>query len=431
MKVVIGPLNIASQPYYLASGLRKYGVDATSLVYNTNKFGYAADWRIQLPKAPAERVDTYKDALLETLKQDYDIYHFFQRPICLPFPAKDHNKFLGFEIPLLKARGKRVAYRFTGWELIDKDIELANNKYSAFRHGWDGAFNPHLKREYLEFLKCYCDAFMVVDPMMHEHLPEAEIVPRILPVDEFTEVGIEKKEVPLILHAPSNKTYKGSKYILNALEDLKNEGVRFELKLLENVPYKEAIELYKRADIIVDQILIGWYGVLATECMAMGKPVAVYMRDDLVRTPEDVPVQNINIDNVKEKLKELIQDYSLRESLAKRGREYVESVHDEKVVIPRLIEVYKKMQTNGNSVPKHTADIEYFFQQRKELELNAGYKKCEGVNVKGNNQVLKNYTRTLRNRWGVLTNRSKRITNAILNEDDRIEKIKNFIKRKL
>ena len=45
--------------------------------------------------------------------------------------------------------------------------------------------------------------------------------------------------------------------------------------------------LYHRADLVIDQVLTGWYGGFAVEAMAMGKPVACYIRDaDLGYIPE-------------------------------------------------------------------------------------------------------------------------------------------------
>lgn len=364
MKVFIGTLNIASQPKYLVDGLRRYGIDAHSATYGNSAFGYENDEIIPLPKLPEERARVYVDALLRHAEMGYDIYHFFQKPFCLSIPSKNFDGFLGWEIPLLRARGAGIAYRFTGWEVIKREIEVRNNPYSAFNHGWDGAFNQELKDEYLEFLRNYVDEFMVVDPMMQEHCPEANIVPRILPVDKFVEVGIGRKSRPLVLHAPSNSVYKGSKYILQSLERLKSQGLNFELKVLERVPFEEAIEWYKKADIIVDQALIGWYGVAAMECMAMGKPVAVYMRDDLVDTPRDVPIQNFNLDNIDEKLREIISSYELRSYLSSRARKYVEDVHSESVVIPKLIEVYKKIQERkATKVPSNLEDLRYMGEQ--------------------------------------------------------------------
>ncbi len=56
----------------------------------------------------------------------------------------------------------------------------------------------------------------------------------------------------------------------------KYKNIRFEI--IENKPNKEAIEIYKKADIVIDQVLVGWYGAFAVEVMKMGKPVAVFIR---------------------------------------------------------------------------------------------------------------------------------------------------------
>jgi hypothetical protein len=368
MKVVIGPLNIASQPFYLAQGLRARGIDAICLAYGKNLFGYPADWKRPLAVDPEARAATFAGTVRECLEAGFDIFHFFQKSLFFSQPSGNFDKLGGLDVPLIKARGHRVAYRFTGWELIDRQRELERNPYSAFRHGWDGGFAEDLKAEYLGFLREYADAFMVVDPMMREHCPEAEIVPRVLPVAEFEEVGIERTARPLIVHSPSNQVYKGSRFVLEALDELRAEGVGFELKLLERVPFKEAVEWYKRADLVVDQLLIGWYGVLAMECMAMGKPVAVYMRPDLADTPGEIPVWNVNIDNLKGRLRELILDFELRRDLASRARDYVRRVHDFDAVIPRLIGVYERIMAGPPKRPHGYADIDFLLQQRLRWE---------------------------------------------------------------
>ena len=76
-----------------------------------------------------------------------------------------------------------------------------------------------------------------------------------------------------MLHAPSRRIVKGTKYILDAVEELKSEGLKFDFKMVEGMKNSDAKELYRTADIVVDQLRIGWYGVLAVEAMALGKPV--------------------------------------------------------------------------------------------------------------------------------------------------------------
>ena len=369
MKVLIGPLNIASQPYYLAQGLRKHGVDATSISYvrdADNVFKYKQDWAINIADTSKSMSQIYSDAIKESLDKGFDIYHFFQRSFLVSSGKQD--LLTGMDIPLLKARGKRIAYRFTGWEVIDHDIEKAQNPYSALHEDWECIFDQTYKKEFIQFLKGYVDEFMVVDPMMQESIPEAKIVPRLVDMSNLEHIGIEKKKKPLVLHAPTNPEYKGTKYILKAFDQLKSEGLDFDVKMLNMVPFEEALEWYKKADIIVDQIHVGWYGVLAVECMAMGKPVAVYMREDLA--PKNVPICNINKDNIVEKLRTLITDHDARENLAQRARPYALEHHDEDVIIPQLIDVYKGIMEKEPVFPQpgDYSDVEFLKLQREHIE---------------------------------------------------------------
>lgn len=48
-----------------------------------------------------------------------------------------------------------------------------------------------------------------------------------------------------------------------------------------HMPHAEAQRWYLQADIIVDQVFCGTYGLLSVEAMAMGKPVVTYIRDDV------------------------------------------------------------------------------------------------------------------------------------------------------
>lgn len=74
----------------------------------------------------------------------------------------------------------------------------------------------------------------------------------------------------------SNKAKKGTEYIIKAVNELKNEGYKVNLILIENMPHKKVIEYYKNSDIVIDQLLIGWYGMVSIEGMALGKPVCIY-----------------------------------------------------------------------------------------------------------------------------------------------------------
>ncbi len=108
----------------------------------------------------------------------------------------------------------------------------------------------------------------------------------------------------------------------------------FDFALVENLDRAEARRLYERADLLVDQLLLGWYGGLAVEVMALAKPVVCFIRDsDLAFIPpamrDQLPAVNATPSTLFEVLQRLLT--MPREDLAElgaRSRAYVERWHD-------------------------------------------------------------------------------------------------------
>jgi hypothetical protein len=252
---------------------------------------------------------------------------------------------------------------------------MRKNPYSAYRYGFDIGFDEDMQKRYIAFLREYVDEFIVQDPEMHSFFPSAKVVPRVIDMDKWAFRGIQKKTSPLIVHAPSSTKIKGSEFIAAAVEDLQREGVSFRYMPIVDMPHEEAVRWYQRADIIIDQLHIGWYGVLAIEAMALGKPVIAYIRKGLLDAHEDsVPVHNANPETIKAKLKELIKDYDLRCELARAGRDYVERLHGIKVVVPQLIDIYQRVLDAKASRPKGYADIDFIEAQLKAYENDKFHK---------------------------------------------------------
>jgi glycosyltransferase involved in cell wall biosynthesis len=354
----MAPVNIAGQPFLAVRELRRQGVDATLLDYTRNPFGYESDRRVDLRGGhPLER---QAEALKEALAEGYDIFHFWTAPL---FANPD---FRGLDLPFIKLRGCRIVYRGTGFDLRTRSLHTERNPHSPYRYGYTGPLDEAAQRAYVEYLKDYVDLFVVQDPEMHEFMPEARIVPRGIDLDDWPEVGIEPNPRPLVVHAPSKKELKGTRFVRAAVEQLRQEGLSFDFKLIEGLPHTEAVEWYRRADIVVDQLLIGWYGVLAIEALALGKPVLTYVRDDLFRSfmPE-IPVHNADPETVTDRLRELITDFELRRSLSARGRSFVEQVHDIRSVATTLRELYEELLSRPARQPSTFADIDYFVSRGK------------------------------------------------------------------
>ena len=145
------------------------------------------------------------------------------------------------------------------------------------------------------------------------------------------------------MHAPSSRRRKGSEHVIAAVE-----GLDADLELVEGLHHDEAFERYRAADIVVDQLNAGWYGLFAIEAMALGKPVVTFLHDEAVRRTEEafgvrVPIVSATAETLRETLRPLVADAARRRELGAASRAYVERVHDVERVADRLLDLYARL----------------------------------------------------------------------------------------
>jgi len=154
---------------------------------------------------------------------------------------------------------------------------------------------------------------------------------------------INDREIPVVVHAPSRRGIKGTEQILAAIERLKNEGINFEFRLLENVNNDLIRENLKDTDILVDQLVLHGPATLSFEAMCSGCAVAVKYLESSPACFRP-PVLNINDLNIYERLKELLLNRELRKRLAIEGRKYVENNNHYTVVSRRIFDDLKNLE---------------------------------------------------------------------------------------
>jgi|GEM_PF-543734 len=371
LKVLMAPVNISGMPLVLVNGLRANGVDARLLQYvrdgkSGHAFGYDSDIKIDLTGRPAGEVRF--ETVRRCIDDGYDIFHFWLRTLVF---GPRYTGLIGADLPLIKLYGRKIVYRFTGMDLRDPKFDLEHNPHSPFRHGFvaAGKDDEPVRRAYIDLLRCHVDQFVVQDPEMGQYMPDARIIPRALPLDDWPLVGVEPNDRPLIVHGPSNPVVKGTKFVLAACEELQAEGLSFDLKLVSGMTHAEAVSWYRRADIVIDQLLIGAYGVLTMEAMALGKPVICYVRDDLFRPVYgELPIVNANPDNIKDRIRQLVKDFEMRREFSARGRAFVEEHHDANRVSLELKDLYGEVMARPQKMPTSGADIAFIGRQYGAIE---------------------------------------------------------------
>lgn len=361
-KIVLAPMNFANMPTQIVRELRRRDFEAEHVQYTFGEghvFGYKLDREVS-NREFGGWIDTHAATVREYLDRGFDIFHFWNKSL---FYEPRYRLLTGFDIPLIKARDRRIAYRFTGFDVRLPSWDLDVNPYSPFRYGYEHPYDESVQRSYLAFLEEYVDQFIVQDPELAQFSPgKPNIIPRALDLSQWSYVGIEKNDRPLVVHAPSNGPVKGSRFVEAAIDTLHSEGLKFDFKTIQGMMHKDAIEWYKRADIIVDQLMIGATGVLTLEAWALGKPCVVYLREDLFKPfyeTNELPVANANPDTVTDVLRSLIKDHEWRMHLSREGRKTVEQFHDIGKVIDSYISTYCNMVDRNPVKPTGYGDIEY------------------------------------------------------------------------
>jgi hypothetical protein len=149
------------------------------------------------------------------------------------------------------------------------------------------------------------------------------------------------REVPVVVHAPTKRDRKGTAQILADLDALRAEGIAFELRLLEGLPHAEIHSALATADLLVDNIVAGAYGIVPLEAMACGKVTVANLSTAVARAHPDAPVVNVSPETFRPTMRRLLADRSERTALAQRSRPCVTAVHDADRVAAELLAAYR------------------------------------------------------------------------------------------
>ncbi len=244
------------------------------------------------------------------------------------------------ELPLLRLAGKGIVVTYQGDDARQGDYCRTHFDISiaGVEPGYYTPRSDALKRQMITQFDRYADRIYYLNPDLGWVLPaRARFMPYAsVDLRAWQPRSTEKPghSRPLVVHAPSHRGAKGTRYVLDAVRRLQDEQVPFEFLLVENLSIQEAREAYARADLLVDQLLAGWYGGLAVELMALGKPVICYLREgDLHFIPpgmrQALPLINADPATIYTVLKEwLTTRRGDLPEVGRRSRAYVEQWHD-------------------------------------------------------------------------------------------------------
>jgi hypothetical protein len=299
---------VAGIPWTNVQALRRKGLDARLVVVERQKMHPEADWSLDRPAGFLGRQAVQWPAFLRLLPKT-DVFHFYFGWTLVPRKLT---------WPMLKATRRRSVLHFLGSDIRGKtpdELRYARGADSRIVGSYDAL----------------------------RWVPDAHVVPPGLDLGEYVPTPPAERERPVVLHAPSDRRRKGTEHVIAACE-----GLDVELDLVEGLRHDEARRRYERADLVVDQLNAGWYGILALEAMALGKPVLSYLRPEAVQETEhqlgvEVPIVPVTKDTLRERIAELATSSERRRELGAASRAYVEQIHDSDNGADRLIAIYRSI----------------------------------------------------------------------------------------
>jgi len=380
---------VGGNPQMVARAEREIGLDSWAVSFRSSPFGYKSDevlWNNE-DSLPIREVKRWR--LLCRALRYFDIVSFNFGQSIMPhrFLTSPENR-RGFrsvisdlyrlysytfeltDLPLLKRAGKGIIVTYHGDDARQGDFCLAHfdlHHVTEVESGFYSRESDAHKRYKIARFARYADCIFALTPdLLHMLPPQAEFLP-VSNVDLRDWRPVERPqsdlEEPLVIHAPTHRRGKGTRFVLDAISRLKAEGVALRFALVEGVSQVQARRMYEHADLLIDQLLTGWYGCGAVEMMALGKPVICYIREgDLRFVPEqmrkDLPIINATPTTLYDVLKEWLttRRYDLR-NLGQVSRAYVEKWHDPLKIAARLEDSYKaimaKQGRDWNSLQYH------------------------------------------------------------------------------
>jgi hypothetical protein len=346
LRVLHLPSSVGGNAWGLAQGERALGLNSEVLTTSDNWLGYRADISLNLENNPHKlgKLLGLTRAFL-SVRNKYDVFHFNAGSSLIhSIPYRLNH----LDLPFYPETAK-IFVTYNGCDARQKFPTMRRTNVAPCHnprcyHGMCnyGAYDELRRRSILKMAR-YARHMWAVNPDLLHFLPpeKSSFLPYAIQLPERPTAPLKLDHKKLkIVHAPTNREAKGSAFILAALDRLKRtHGEYFELQLVENTPHEKALEIYRQADLVVDQVVISWYGGFAVEAMAMGKPViSGRVSDDIkfVSKPmaDEVVKAVICADphTIHEVLLRCLEDRAMLKERAQAGLAYVRKWHDPRYV---------------------------------------------------------------------------------------------------
>lgn len=236
------------------------------------------------------------------------------------------------DVRKIERRGQGVVLIAHGSEVRDPTLHMDRLAYSHFRTG-DSAWRNTLGNRAARNRTVAAEArvpLLVSTPDLLLDLPNATWLPITVRTDRWTSSAqvLERRKLR-VLHVPSARrpSIKGTDHIHPTLKRLAAEGL-IDYFTSDFMPRNELRAIVREADIVVDQLLVGSFGVAAVEAMAAGRLVVGNIAPDVRDLIGfNVPIVDATPDSFADVIRQILNNASDYRETAAAGVVYTQSHH--------------------------------------------------------------------------------------------------------
>lgn len=333
IRLFIGPANFAGQGNAWARAVEHHVEGVSAVAFGVDvKGGFDFPRDFGIPPVVYRRNRRWQREQFAYVRDNFThVIIESSRPLFADFMRLDPAR----EAAALARDGVRVAMLSHGTDTRVPSLHAARHHWSPYRNPeWREV--PRLERQAINNvsrLKDFDGPVFASTPDLLDDLPFAQWCPVTVDLATWaSSAPLLKGTKPIVAHAPSNGHVKGSEYADAGMQPL-HESKKLEYRRIERVLASEMPAVYRSADIVLDQFLLGSYGVAACEAMAAGRVVVgnvtQAVRDEIMaQTRLALPIVQAEPHEIGDVVLELLEDPERIAEIGQASVAYVTAVHD-------------------------------------------------------------------------------------------------------
>lgn len=348
---------------YFSNAMRDYGYQSDTVVTHYYSVYEKEDFDIYTNKILEQyRLNRFikkyftEWILFDFALKQYDIFH-----ICYQGLFLSNTKYWRLEAEILHSCNKKIIMiPYGGDAFMYSKIKNSSQQHALLINYPSAGQNESQITERVEYWQKHAD-FCPGGGMIDGFSRWDSLSPNFLSIDsKFLQKERKynkadgRNGVVNIIHTPNHRGVKGTEFIIKAVNDLKNENLLVNLILLENKKNEEVKRiLLEEADILVEQLIMVGYALSAIEGISAGLPVISNLEDanfnqlfSRYSFLGECPIISSSPEKIKDTLRFLITNPSIREELGKCGRSYAKKYHSPATTQYLFNKIYEKIWYN-------------------------------------------------------------------------------------